>query len=236
MEQEPEPELLGVTMKKHYLPVRTFSIPFSERIPIFQLKFWLRSKLLPVSGNKKELLDRIRSSKYFNGETLDFDTTEAELSFQNKRVEELTVYQLRLLLETRGQPTRQDETREALIARVGYSIDVRNGEGDGQEINEGAIKRTLARITRDRDLRREMNIIKRIANYIEVHQSSPKLEEDEIEILEEYGFKYDEETGYIGVPQLGIGVYKESLQRPFFSWIKSLIGSKSDEDKEKKDK
>jgi hypothetical protein len=44
-----------------------------------------------------------------------------------------------------------------------------------------------------------------------MNNNLPDLSQEEIDILQDYGFQYDEEIGYLGIPQLGVGIYKRSL-------------------------
>jgi hypothetical protein len=191
-----DPLVLCIRVRKHYLPSMPFSVPFSEEVAINHLKFWLRSKLLSVRGRKQELLDRIRSSKEFDGKTLKIDVAEIEISFGTKKIEELSAYQRKLIAASH------------LII-------------DKDEVTGDIMKKALIIVTGEREveIEREREVLRRIGKEIRETDDIPELSLDDIEILENYGFTYDMKIGYLGILNLGMGIYKKTL----FSLVQEKI-------------
>jgi hypothetical protein len=114
-------------------------------------------------------------------DVLEVTVTEDQLVFDGRRtIDELTSFQLRMLDHHKIPP------------------------------QESYIQADFIKLFNDRDPKIEREILTRIGSEIEETGTVPYFSYEEIELLAEFGFKYDEKFGYLGVPQYGIGIYRDT--------------------------
>jgi hypothetical protein len=85
------------------------------------------------------------------------------------------------------------------------------------------LEQAVRAICNDRSPKEESEILRPISTYIKVHHCIPNLSKIDVEVLLDHGFTYDEDKGYLGIPQLGTGTYEEWAQESLPTFLINLI-------------